>query len=95
MEIFTHPRELTRKNLEIWRKEFVKKLASRRTTTRTDSDRLVLAVERREFKKEEMAEWTEVIFEEGKGKVTTKNGISEEFKISEFERKILEESRTL
>ena len=88
-----HPRELTRKNLEIWRKEFVKKLA--RTTTRTDSERLILAVERREFKNEDMAEWTEVIFEEGKGKVTTKNGISEEFKISEFERKILEESRTI
>ena len=88
MKIITHPRELTRKNLEKWRKEFVKKL--KRTTTRTDSDRLILAVDRREFDNEQMAEWTDVVFENGKGKITYKDCDSEEFQISEFERKILE-----
>jgi hypothetical protein len=92
MEILTHPRELTRKNLEKWRNEFVKKLA--RTTTRTDLDRLILAVERREFENLLMAEWTEVIFEDRKGKVMARYG-SEEFEISKFELKILEQDKNL
>ena len=66
-------------------------------------DRLILAVERREFKNRKMAEWTKVIFEEREGKVTKKtkwkNGgktvESEEFKVSEFERKILERYQSL
>ena len=87
MKILTHPKELTRDNLEKWRKEFVKKM--KRTTTRTDLDRLILAVDRRKFKEDYMAGWTKVIFENGKGKVTTKEGLSEKFVISEFERKIL------
>jgi hypothetical protein len=92
MEILTHPRELTRKNLEKWRNEFVKKLA--RTTTRTDLDRLILAVERREFENTWMAEWEDVVFEDIKGKVTRRNG-SEEFEISDFERKILDHDKNL
>ena len=93
IKIKTHPKELTRENLEKWRKEFVKKV--KRTTTRTDLDRLILAVERREFENKEMAEWTEVVFENREGKVTTKYDQSEEFKISEFERKILERNQYL
>ena len=93
MEISTHPRELTRENLEIWRKEFVKKLA--RTTTRTDLDRLIVAVERRRFEDKWMAEWTEVVFKDGKGKVTTEDGKYEEFEISVFEREILERDQNL
>ena len=58
-------------------------------------DRLILAVERREFENKEMAEWTEVVFENREGKVTTKYDQSEEFKISEFERKILDLEQNL
>ena len=97
MEILTHPRELTRENLEIWRKEFVKKIG--RTTTRTDVDRLILAVDRRTFVEDDIfalfPTWTKVIFEDRKGKVTKENGSSEEFKVSEFERKILERNQYL
>ena len=53
-----------------------------------------MAVERREFKYEPMAEWTEVIFEDGKGKITDRNG-SEEFEISKFELKILDQAKNL
>ena len=91
MRISTHPKVLTRDKLEKWRKEFVKKM--RRTTTRTDFDRLLLAVDRRQFEKDWMAGWTEVTFENEKGKVTDKNGDSEEFEISEFERKILDQNQ--
>ena len=42
-----------------------------------------------------MAEWTEVVFENREGKVTTKYDQSEEFKISEFERKILDLEQNL
>jgi hypothetical protein len=90
MEILTHPTDLTRDNLELWREQFVKKIG--RTTKRTDSDRLILAVERREFNKHDMTQWTEVIFEDGIGKITGKYA-SEEFIISEFERKILEKNQ--
>ena len=90
MKTLPHPRELTRDNLKQWQTEFVKKIG--RTTTRTDSDRLILAVERREFNRHDMAQWTEVIFEDGIGKVTGKYA-SEEFIISEFERKVLEKSQ--
>jgi hypothetical protein len=93
MEISTHPRELTRENLEEWRKEFVKKL--KRTTTRRDLDRLILAVDRREFENEYMAEWTEVIFENRKGKVKYEGGDYEEFEIFELERKILDQNQNL
>ena len=93
MRISTHPKELSRENLEEWRKEFVEKV--KRTTTRTDSDRLILAVERKEFGDEWMAEWTEVIFDNDKGKATTKLGSSEEFEISKFERKILDRASNL
>jgi hypothetical protein len=91
MKISTHPEKLTRENLEKWRKEFVKKM--KRTTTRTDSDRVILAVDRRQFKKDWMAGWMKVIFEDGKGKVIHKKGSSEEFEISEFERKILDQKK--
>jgi hypothetical protein len=91
MKISTHPEVLTRENLEEWRKEFVKKM--KRTTTRTDSDRLILAVDRRHFKRNLVASWTEVIFEDGKGKVTAEYGRSEEFEISNFERKILDQMK--
>ena len=63
-----------------------------RTTTRTDLDRLILAVERREFEDEEIAEWKVVIFENGRGKATRKYD-SEEFEISEFERRILDQNK--
>ena len=92
MKILTHPKELTRDNLEKWRKEFVKKIG--RTTTRTDLDRLILAVERRKFKKDHMATWTEVTFGKNKGQVKTKDSW-EEFQISEFERKIIEQNQNL
>jgi hypothetical protein len=92
MEILTHPKELTRENLEEWRKEFVKKIG--RTTTRTDLDRLLLAVERRDFEDQWMGNWTEIIFENGKGKVTGEYD-SEEFEISEFERRILDRNENL
>ena len=105
MKILTHPKELTRDNLEKWRKEFVKKIG--RTTTRTDLDRLILAVERRQFERDVMASWTGVFFENEKGKVITEipsrfdNGVikefkiykSEEFEISQFERAILEQNQ--
>ena len=64
-----------------------------RTTTRTDSDRLILAVDRRKFEKDLMGGWTEVTFEDGKGEVTREDGYSEEFEISEFERKILDKNQ--
>ena len=91
MKILTHPKELTRENLGKWRKEFVKKIG--RTTTRTDLDRLILAIERREFKNK-IADWTEVIFEDVTGKVTDEYR-SEEFEISEFEGKILDRNQNL
>merc|ERR1712176_370603 len=97
MRIETHPEQLSRANLEIWRKDFVKKL--KRTTTRTDQDRLILAIDRREFEDWTMAEWTEVIFGNEKGKVsyTDKYGDfeSEEFNLSDFERKILAKNENL
>ena len=93
MKIETHPKELTRENLEKWRKEFVKKIG--RTTTRSDLDRLILAVERREFKEYSMALWTEVFFQNKKGKVTLINNLYEEFVVSEFERTILEREPNL
>ena len=89
--ISTHPRELTEEILEKWRKEFVKKL--KRTTSRTDVDRLLMAVERREFDGELFkidARWTDVIFENGKGKASWKNRVIALWNINEFERKILE-----
>jgi hypothetical protein len=93
MEILTDPRELTREKMEEWREEFVKKV--KRSTTRTDLDRLILAVDRREFENENWAGWTEVIFQTGKGKVTDEYGRSGEFEISEFERKILDQNQNL
>ena len=93
MKILTHPRELTREKLEEWGKEFVKKIG--RTTTRTDSDRLILAVERREFRYHPLAVWMAVIFDNIKGKITTEEFGSEEFEISEFERKILDKNQNL
>jgi hypothetical protein len=93
MKIKTHPRELTRNNLEKWRKEFFKKV--KRTTTRTDLDRLILAVDRRKFEDNIMGDWTEVIFENEKGKVTNDRKRSEKFEISEFERKILDRAPNL
>ena len=97
MEILTHPTDLTRDNLEQWREQFVKKIG--RTTKRTDSDRLILAVERREFEdrdlktRKHMAVWQEVIFENEKGEVRDERGRSEKFKISEFEQKILDQNQ--
>jgi hypothetical protein len=91
MEILTHPKELTRENLKEWRKEFVKKIE--RTTTREDSDRLILAVERKEFKDQDTADWTKVIYENGKGKISYP--FCEEFEMSEFERKILNQNENL
>merc|ERR1712157_296433 len=94
MRIDTHPENLTRANLEEWRKDFVKKL--KRTTERTDQDRLILALDRREFKNKYMAQWTEVIFGNEKGKVSyiprNMGGRvkSEEFNLSDFERKIID-----
>merc|ERR1712176_809643 len=97
MRIETHPEQLSRANLEQWRKDFVEKL--KRTTTRTDQDRLILAIDRREFEDWTMAEWTEVIFGNEKGKVsyTDKYGDfeSEEFNLSDFERKILAKNENL
>ena len=75
MKILTHPKELTRENLQKWRKEFVKKIG--RTTTRTDLDRLILAVERREFENEHLAGWTNVTFENEKGKVIWEKYLSD------------------
>ena len=66
-----------------------------RTTTRTDLDRLILAVERREFEKNSMGGWTEVIFQNKKGNVTNNNGNSEEFVVSKFEQTILEREPNL
>ena len=87
----TQPRELTRENVEKWGENFVKNV--KRTTTRTELDRLILAVERRQFKDNRMGEWTDVVFDAGKGKVTadTMFGIlSEDWNISTFEKKILD-----
>jgi hypothetical protein len=93
MEILTHPRELTRIDLEEWRKEFVELI--RRRTTRKDKDRLILAVERREFEShKKYDDWTEVFFENGKVKAKFER-CSEEFDISNFERKILERNENL
>jgi len=93
MRVSTHPEQLSRDNLEEWRKELVKKIG--RTTTRTDSDRLILAVERRQFEDYWKFQWTKVIFGNEKGKVTTEEGYSNDFEISEFERKILEQNQNL
>ena len=96
MKVSTHPEKLTRESLEKWRKEFVKKME--RTTTRTDSDRLILALDRREFRHDRIAGgegWTKVTFENGKGKVTDEDGYSEEFEISKFERRILDQNQDL
>ena len=55
-------------------------------------DRLILAVERREFEHGAMAGWTKVIFENAKGKVWD-DGNPRDFEIFEFERKILEQNQ--
>ena len=83
----THPSELTRENVEKWGENFVKK--AKRTTTRTELDRLILAVERRQFKDDDVARWTEVVFDAGKGEVQVSWG-SEDWNISTFEKKILD-----
>ena len=96
MKITTHPRELTEEVLEKWREEFVKKV--KRKTSRTDVDRLILAVERREFEIDipsAACRWTEVVFENGKGKVSRKNRFLAEWKISDFETGILEKNPEL
>ena len=65
--MINQPRELSRENLEKWGENFVKNV--KRTTTRTELDRLILAVERREFENRWLAKWTEVVFDDAKGKV--------------------------
>ena len=84
----TQPKELSRENLEKWGENFVKNV--KRTTTRTELDRLILAVERRQFNYDHMARWTEVVFDAGKGKVQTRSYGSEDWNISTFEKKILD-----
>ena len=91
--ITSHPRELTKENLDKWLEEFLKK--TKRTTSRTQLDRLILAVERRQFDNNLMGRWTEVIFKDGKGRAVLEGGKSEEWTISRFERKILEASPDL
>ena len=86
--MINQPIELTRENLENWGKNFVKKV--KRTTTRTELDWLILAVERREFKSDYMARWTEVVFDAGKGKVEAGFNGSEDWNISTFEKNILD-----
>ena len=90
MEITTHPKELTRANLEIWTENFVKKL--RRRTERTDVARLISSVERREFLDHEFSQWSEVHFKNGRGSVYKADKKSEDFEVSVFERRILGEN---
>ena len=77
MKIISHPRELTKENLDKWLEEFLKKI--KRTTSRTQLDRLILAVERRQFQDDWMSQWTEVTFEDGKRRAARKDGDSEEW----------------
>ena len=91
--ISSHPRELTRENLDKWLEEFLKKI--KKTTSRRQLDRIILAVERRQFRSDRMGRWTEVTFKDGKGRVVRENGDSEEWTISCFERKIIEASPDL
>ena len=66
MEI-KNPTELTKDNLRNWITPFLGKL--KKTTTRNDRDRLILAVERKEFKDEWMPEWEELTFAKGKAEI--------------------------
>ena len=86
--MINQPKELSRENLKKWGENFVKKV--KRTTTRTELDRLILAVERRQFKNDLSGEWTEVVFDAGKGEVKAGRWCSEDWKISTFEKKILD-----
>ena len=70
MKVNTHPKELTREAVEKWLENFKKKL--KRTTSRDDLDRLILSVERSEFKDDGCGQWIEVIFEDEKGRVSTR-----------------------
>ena len=82
----TQPIQLSRENLEKWGENFVKKVE--RTTTRTELDRLILAVERREFKQSYMAKWTKVVFDDAKGEVR-----KDDWDISSFEKQILDANK--
>ena len=54
------PKELSRENVEKWLTEFTKKL--KRTTTRTELDRLILSIDRKKFDNADLAGWTEAYF---------------------------------
>ena len=65
----------------------------KRETTRGDLDRLILSVERMDFEDNHCAVWTDVIFENGEGKITYDRygeKAIKTWKISPFQKKILD-----
>ena len=88
MRVSTHPKELTKDAVEKWLEDFKKKL--KRKTCRDDLDRLILSVERSDFEKKYIADWEEVIFENGKGKVSGGQWKKEEeWAITSFQKMII------
>ena len=88
MKVTTHPKEFTREAVEKWLEDFKKKL--KRKTCRDDLDRLILSVERSDFEKKYIADWEEVIFENGRGKVSGGQWKKEEeWAITSFQKMII------
>ena len=82
MLVPTHPKELSREAVEKWLKGFKMKL--KRTTNRDALDRLILSVERNIT-----ANWKEVIFQNGKVKVSAGWWEAEERALTSFQKTIL------
>ena len=87
-------RENGKIEIEKWLKGFLVKL--KRTSTRTEKCRLILAVERMKFKKDVYAAlWTHVQFGEENGQIFLKKISIQNMKITEFQKQLLKSNAAL
>ena len=98
-KITDHPVELEREKVETWLEGFLPKLE--RSTTRTQKCRLLESVERMEFEYNEYAVWWDHV-KFGKdwrrrsyGKILEKKKDLENFAVTDFQKTIFEEEKTL
>ncbi|CBY14413.1 unnamed protein product [Oikopleura dioica] len=87
-------RENGKKEIEKWLKGFSAKL--KRTSTRTQKCRLILAVERMQFKNDHYASlWNHVQFGEENGEIFWKKKSLQKIKINEFKKQLLKSNAAL
>ena len=87
-------RENGKKEIEKWLEGFLAKL--KRTSTRTEKCRLILAVERMQFEDDRYAGlWTHVRFGEKNVEIFWKNESLQKMKITEFQKQLLKSNAAL